>query len=411
MKLILLTMTVSSLFTMANRAPAQTWTLTGADTNLQWGSIACSANGSRLAATVFAGGIYVSTNSGSTWTLSGAPNTNSYWAKIVSSADGLKLAASDYYLGYVYTSADGGTTWTSNFVSDQGLNSLASSADGTRLAAASGSSNVVYLSTDSGVTWNQTILPVLPYGISVASSADGSKLAAATYEAIFTSRDSGATWQMSGAPTNQYWNSIASSADGTRLVAGGNANAFGVSQDGVFTSTDSGATWVTNNIPELGFVPLVAASADGTTLMAVPTDFSIARAGLIFISINSGNTWVEAMAPDASWGGIACSADGSKLFGAAHSEFPPFLDPNENGGIYISLATPGRVLSLSRSAGKLVVSWVISSANFTLQQNTGLDPEGWTDVPTPPVPNLADYRLEVPVSPTNARTFYRLRIP
>jgi photosystem II stability/assembly factor-like uncharacterized protein len=410
MKFILLTMTASSLFTMVNRAPAQAWTLTGSDTNLQWNAIACSADGTRLAAAVFAGGIYISTNSGNTWAPSGAPNTNTDWGRIVSSADGMKLAVTDPFSSFIYNSADGGNTWTSNFVSELPLTSLASSADGTRLIAGSGS-NALFLSTNAGVTWSQTNLPVAPFGVGVASSADGTRLAAATYEAIFTSSDAGVTWQMSGAPTNQYWNSIASSADGSRLAAGGYSIAFGISQDGVFVSMDSGATWTTNILPLPGSVPLVASSAEGTTLLAVPTDFSVARDGAIFTSTNSGKTWIKAMAPDASWGGVACSADGSKLYAAAHPSPVGLLDGNQIGGIYTLQIASCPALKMGYSSGKLVVSFIVPSGNFNLQQNTGLSPDGWTNVILPPVPNLANFRLEVPVSPTNASTFYRLKIP
>ncbi len=156
---------------------------------------------------------------------------------------------------------------------------------------------------------------------------------------------------MSGAPTNQYWSSIASSADGRRLIAGGRANASGISQNDVFTSADAGATWATNDLPELGYVPFVASSADGTTLMAVPTDFSVARDSLIFTSTNSGTTWIQAMAPDAAWGGVACSADGLKLFGAAHPTPVGLLDGNQIGGIYSLQITNYPTLSLTCSAG------------------------------------------------------------
>jgi hypothetical protein len=411
MKLILLTMVLSSFLTATNPALAQTWNLTSANTNTPWGSIACSADGTKVAVTVANGGIYVSRNSGA-WTLSGAPNTNTSWASIVSSADGNKLAAIAYYCGFVYTSADGGTTWTSNHVTNLGLDFLAASADGTRLFATSGSSNVVYISTNTGVTWSQTCLPVAPYGVRIASSADGTKLAAATYEAIFTSTNSGTTWQMSGAPTNQFWNSIASSADGSKLVAGAYSAVFGVSEDSVFTSADSGATWTSNNLPIPGSVPLVTSSADGTRLVAVAEDFSVARVGEIFVSNDSGNTWTEAKAPFASWISIASSADGCKLFGTAQSAPFGLLDGNQNGGIYISQTIPIPTLNLAHLSGNhLTLSWIVPSIGFILQKNSGLDPNGWTNIQTDSTLNFTNVQLEVPASPTNEHGFYRLKSP
>jgi photosystem II stability/assembly factor-like uncharacterized protein len=47
------------------------------------------------------GGVYTSTNSGATWTQTGAPTTL-YWHSIASSADGTKLVAAAYGAG-IYT--------------------------------------------------------------------------------------------------------------------------------------------------------------------------------------------------------------------------------------------------------------------------------------------------------------------
>src|SRR5882757_6873445 len=78
-------------------AQAQNWTLTSA-TNAEWAAVACSADGTKLAAVVFSDGIYTSTNSGASWQESGAPAL--YWDCIACSADGSRLiAAGDGNLG------------------------------------------------------------------------------------------------------------------------------------------------------------------------------------------------------------------------------------------------------------------------------------------------------------------------
>jgi hypothetical protein len=59
---------------------------------------------------VYYGGIYTSSDSGDTWTLTSA-RMDGYWSSITSSADGTKLAVVDDVDG-IYTSRDSGGTWT-----------------------------------------------------------------------------------------------------------------------------------------------------------------------------------------------------------------------------------------------------------------------------------------------------------
>jgi hypothetical protein len=120
--------------------------------------------------------IYTSVDSGATWTQTGSPRL---WQSVASSADGTKLVATvgtNYWSpGYIYTSGDSGATWTQRDVKLAWWSSVASSADGTKLVAAVVGGRV-YTSGDSGESWT-------PAGStqgwsSVASSADGTKLVA-----------------------------------------------------------------------------------------------------------------------------------------------------------------------------------------------------------------------------------------
>ena len=161
--------------------------------------------------------------SNSVWTLTGAAALN--WDSIASSADGSHLAAvAGGTGGGVFNSTDSGTTWSGPNGGNSGSTwrSIASSADGTRLVAAieGGGKGGIY--TNSGTSWAATGAPGLSNWISVASSADGSKLAAAIDGGgIYTSTNFGSTWtkQTSGLPGNSPWISVASSANGGNLVA------------------------------------------------------------------------------------------------------------------------------------------------------------------------------------------------
>jgi photosystem II stability/assembly factor-like uncharacterized protein len=81
-----------------------TWTPTIAPDGLLWHSLACSANASVIVAAAgdnnSTGSIYISTNSGTAWNLSYPGNY--HWTSVASSADGFKIYAARYG-GGIYT--------------------------------------------------------------------------------------------------------------------------------------------------------------------------------------------------------------------------------------------------------------------------------------------------------------------
>src|SRR5262249_48335539 len=122
--------------------------------------------------------IALSTNSGTNWFL--ATNSPlSAWCGVASSADGSKLAAVQVY-GRIFVSSDSGTTWTATGPTNY-WSGVAMSSDGSRLAAAVGNvfgpfqSGGIFISTNSGTSWVQTSAPIRHW-ISIASSADGTRL-------------------------------------------------------------------------------------------------------------------------------------------------------------------------------------------------------------------------------------------
>jgi hypothetical protein len=263
-----------------------------------WSSVASSADGTKLVATVYGGLIYTSTDAGTNWTPRG-PNLS--WQGVASSADGTKLVAVARFAP-IYTSTDSGTNWTARGPSVNWM-AAASSADGTKLVAVNGGTKGVgpiYTSTDAGTNWTAWGPSLSWQG--VASSADGTKLVAVARNApIYTSTDSGTNW--TARADSRDWNNVASSADGTKLVAA----PYG---DRLYTSTDSGTNWTARG-PALGWQG-VASSADGTKLVAA------VNGGLIYTSADSGVTW----APHASsqpWWSVASSADGTKVVAVVSS--------------------------------------------------------------------------------------------
>ncbi|MBK8039613.1 MAG: choice-of-anchor D domain-containing protein [Verrucomicrobiaceae bacterium] len=334
-------------------AVGEVWT--PRDSDRKWQAITSSADGSKLAAVVYGGQIYTSTDSGVTWM---ARESNRDWLAITSSADGSKLAAVNDG-GQIYTSTDSGVTWTAR-ESDRSWSSITSSADGSKLAAvisrpavAAGDPGVpgqIYTSTDSGVTW--TARDSARAWTSITSSADGSKLAAVVDDGqIYTSTDSGVTW--TARESDRNWFSITSSADGSKLAA----VVFGGQ---IYTSTDSGVTWTARESDRNWFS--ITSSANGSKLAAV------VFGGQIYTSTDSGVTWT-ARESNRGWRSITSSADGSKLAAV-----------NDGGQIYTSEGSglpevaAGRAFTVANfttaEASTGVVSYTVTNNNpalFTVQ--------------------------------------------
>lgn len=376
------------------------------------------------------------------WMLTSAPSTG--WVCAASSADGTKLAAVSYYDG-VYLSTNSGRTWTSKRLAGSGnFNAITSSADGSRLALVR-SSGGIYTSSNSGATWTLTSAPSYNRWISIASSADGTKLAALEYEGgIHISTNSGLTWLLTSAPNTNWWR-IASSEDGTTLVAGcltgplyvstnsaaawtraivpwdtthapaENWQSVACSANGqtlvaagvgwIFVSTNIGATWTSANGAGITGAGALAASRDCSRLMAFSLSTSTIRR-----STNSGGTWTSTAVPQQYWMSLASSADGSKYVAVA-----------QNGPIYVWPSPPKLSVSRTnlvsqRQTDQVIrLIWPFWAGNFVLEQNADLGSATWSAVTNLPtlVTNKQTAEVSYQTSLTNVtgQNFYRLVAP
>jgi photosystem II stability/assembly factor-like uncharacterized protein len=206
-----------------------TWNITSAPSYIQsWQSIASSSNGMNLVASGIGppshiGEIYTSTDSGNTWNFVTSP-TVLQWNSVTCSADGTKLVAIPY-TNAVYTSSNAGATWTTNALpipSSAYSWSVASSADGTKLVTGSIAPPIgsIFTSSNSGTTWVSNSSPS-GFWYSVAASSNGTILAAVGPTIICTSTNFGQSWVSNNVPSHT-WVSVAMSADAGKMVVLGN---------------------------------------------------------------------------------------------------------------------------------------------------------------------------------------------
>ncbi len=285
-------------------AVGQSWTATGPLAD--WSAIASSADGTKLAATINNYYIYTSTNSGATWTEQ-IGSGNRYWSSIASSSDGTKLVAAVGYTiynanqtGEIYVSVNSGVTWTPVTSGNLAWSSVASSANGSILVAAV-RSGAIYTSTNSGSTWNAVSGTSGYQWNSVACSYDGTKIAGVDGGGYLYTSSAGFT-----NISSLSFSSVASSSDGSRLVA------VNSSSGGIFVSTTYGSLWVQQTASVVGGLTAVASSADGSRLATTAGGSGVS--GYIYGSSDSSATWEQFVgAPTLSWSDITSSSDGSIL--------------------------------------------------------------------------------------------------
>ena len=172
------------------------------------------------------GGIYVSMDAGASWQLTSAPVTN--WTSIALSRDGTRLVAV-FNKNQVYVSSDSGLTWT-NRIATSPTNSLAfiaCSSDGNKFVAIG--NGIVCVSTNTGETWDNTGTTPDHLVGPMTASEDVNTLALISEDGngeIFSSTNSGATWdqrvpKIAGEPYSSGLipADIALSSNGSRLLA------------------------------------------------------------------------------------------------------------------------------------------------------------------------------------------------
>ena len=286
-----------------------------------WTGLASSADGTHLIA-VATTGVFVSTNSGVSWTQTSTIGSGFIGTSVACSSSGnnvvltVENTTSVPTTGYIYTSSNGGNTWSQPEEGGAEWIACACSANGNVLVAAS-HDGYLYTSANGGTSWSGIYSNSVSW-TGVAASADGTKLVACFNASgggyIYTG--SGGSWSSSTNSGLHTWSAIASSADGSHLVATATGNT-----GGIYASANGGATWAVQNQDSVNWTA-VASSADGSHLAAVYDGGSVSTPGYLYTSDDSGSTWLQRLgAPNAAWTAVAGSADGSKLAAAVYNGY------------------------------------------------------------------------------------------
>jgi len=217
--------------------------------------------------------IYLSTDFGEFWFSIKTPGlTNSWIQSIVTNSSGDIFAGT--FGGGIYFSSDTGNNWD---VKNQGLNRAVIRKllveDDLMFSAAYGAG--IFRSSDIGKTWekvNGSISSLYIY--TIFRHIDGS-LFAGTFGGTYKSTDNGDTWTFSGSLSPS---TFASNSSGN-IFAGHQGN-------GVYRSTDSGITWenINNGITYLSIQQLEVNSNDDV--------FACYPDSLLYRSTDNGNNWM-----------------------------------------------------------------------------------------------------------------------
>ncbi len=218
--------------------------------------------------------LYLTSDQGITWeTIHQAPTTSNC----------LVVKDGNIYVGGVSLihSNDSGKTWTDDSLADR-IQSIAS--EGNNIFAGSDYRDKIYRSTDNGITWDTTSigLPPIgsqgPYEVITSLYQDSSILFAGTPFGLFRSLDIGTSWTK------------VSSMQGLSFIRSGDYLLAGTVTEGIVRSTDHGLHWISSNTG-LRAQQITSFASIGTHLFVGVSGKGIYRSddsGTIFLPTNRG---------------------------------------------------------------------------------------------------------------------------
>lgn len=317
-----------------------------------WSSVAINDSGTVIVGGESSGSIWLSTNSGATFTQqSNGISTSLTWSSLDTNASGTTIVAT-YQSSVIYLTTNTGSSWSTKTVSGaSSLRNISLSAVGDKIAVFSSGNSRLYTSANTGTSWTaQTAAGAI--GASAPTfvlSKDGQKLLFMRSDAAAISKsvNFGSTWETITTPTSS---SIAFTAndDLTSIWFGSNGGPS-------YYSSNSGSTWTTTTqtgswrflyinptstrwIALISSVGVLSSAGVPSTLTFTPINVgisnwskvgtssngliqvSVSLGGDINISRDSGATWssVSTLGRNSSWNCLAVSGGGNVIYAGAY---------------------------------------------------------------------------------------------
>ncbi|MCX6162599.1 MAG: T9SS type A sorting domain-containing protein, partial [Ignavibacteriae bacterium] len=261
--------TLAILLTAVTITKAQ-WVSTGGPGGGIVNSLATT--GSTIFAGTMNGGVFLTTNNGVNWSVSGVTN---YIVNALAPMSGFNIYAgtSD---GGVYFSYDNGGSWNPVNNGLTNLNVQALAINGVNLYAGTYNGGI-FLLINNGSSWNPVNVGLTNLNVQTLASS-GTNVLAGTYSGgVFITTNSGLTW-------NSFNNGLTNL--NVRCIHVNGSNIFaGTFGSGIFLSTNSGASWITvNNGMENLYIYDITSSGQNV--------FAGTYSG-VFLTSNNGASWVN----------------------------------------------------------------------------------------------------------------------
>lgn len=318
-----------------------------------WSSVAINDSGTVIVGAESTGGIWLSTNSGVSFTLqSNGVSSSATWYGIDTNATGTVIVAANS-TSTIYITSNMGTSWSAKTISGSSQNrNPALSALGDKVAVLSIGNSTIYTSADTGTSWSAqtaggTVNTSSPTFI---LSRDGQRIlfSRSGIAALSKSSNFGSTWETITSPSSS---SIAFTAtdDLTSIW-------FGTNGGGSYYSTNSGTSWSYTSLAgtwkylyinpaSTRWLSLIngygLSSSTGTpatqSYVYINTGVSswlksslssngtvqaaVSLGGEISISTDAGTTWNQAstLGRNSSWNCLAVSGDGNVIYAGAYA--------------------------------------------------------------------------------------------
>jgi photosystem II stability/assembly factor-like uncharacterized protein len=302
----------------SNKENKSLWKKNNGSGSNDWTCINISNDGTKI----LAGGgnrLYKSSDSELTWTQLASTISTGSWRAVCQTSDGQIMAAA-IYNGLLYKSTDGGASWTSIVGSTQSwLASYVSSDENTFIFACYGdglymSTNVKSTSTFTFARVNNTVGKRY---VEVWISNDRLKIyAIGEISGLDYTTNGGNTWSNINISGAQLY-SLDASIDGSRVIFGGDNGRMYMSTNSLYSYSE-----ITINTPKPN--PKwrsVSSSSDGKILICSNFSNGTVGDGSIHTSIDSGVTWTTESILSYPSIKVKCSRDGKYLVVCFIGEF------------------------------------------------------------------------------------------